>query len=92
MRWMVTPYFAVSRFEEFPEHPQKAVVVDMFSKDVCQYGMIDIIEAAFDVSFDEPFGPCPGFVYLGEGRMASPLRSETVGSVRKLGFVICFKY
>jgi site-specific DNA recombinase len=44
MRWVVTPYFAVSRFEEFPEHPQKAVVVDMFSKDVCQYGMIDIIE------------------------------------------------
>jgi hypothetical protein len=50
------------------------------------------IEAGLDVPFDEPFGPCPGFVYLGEGRMASPLRSETVGSVRKLGFVICFKY
>jgi len=56
---VVRPFFAVSRFQESFDKSQEAVIVDVFSKDVHQYGVIDIIETSFDVAFDEPFGPCP---------------------------------
>ena len=52
--------------------------MDIFSKDGHQGVAIDIIEATFDVSFDEPFSPFPRLVDVDEGRMASLFRSEAV--------------
>src|SRR5262245_11475425 len=43
-RWVVCPFFAVSRFQGSFDQPQEAVVVDVFSEKVHQEGMVDIIE------------------------------------------------
>ena len=77
-RWVVGPFFAVSRFQGSFDQPQEAVVLDVFSENVHQDGMVDISETPFDVSFDEPLGPLPDLVDLFEGRVASPVRSESV--------------
>src|SRR5262245_48864414 len=50
------------------------------------------IEASLDVPFDEPFGPCPRVVDFGQGRLASPFRSESVAVSRELWFIIGFQY
>ena len=73
-----TPPFAVSRLQGSFNQPQEAVVLDVFLQDVHQDGVIDIIEASFDVSFNKPFRPYPNVMYFGEGCLASPLRSESV--------------
>ena len=65
--------------------------MDVFSEDVHKDGMIDIIKTPFDISFDEPFGPLPYFVYFGKGRLASPFRSESVAVFRELWFVVRFQ-
>jgi hypothetical protein len=49
------------------------------------------IETALDVAFDEPFGPVPCIMDFCEGRMASPVRSETMAMVRKLGLIVSLK-
>ena len=54
---MVGPLFTVSRLQGSFDQSQEAIVSDVFSEDMHQDGMINIIEASFDVSFDEPFGP-----------------------------------
>ena len=45
-RWVVFPFFAVSRFQGSFDQPQEAVVVDVFSENVHQEGMVDIIEGS----------------------------------------------
>jgi hypothetical protein len=75
---VVCPFFAVSRLQGSFNQPQEAVVLDVFLKDVPQDGMVDIIEASFDVSFNKPFSPYPNVAYFGEGCLASPFRSESV--------------
>ena len=46
MRWVECPLFAVSCFQGTLDQPQEAVVLDVFTKDVCQDGVIDIIEGS----------------------------------------------
>src|SRR5437867_8938133 len=53
--------------------------------------MIDIIVASLDISFYEPLRPWPVFLYSFEGRVASPARSESMGMVGELWFVVCFQ-
>ena len=50
-----------------------------------------MIQATFDVAFDIPPCPCPGFTDRGEGSGASSVWPETVGLLRKLWVVIGFQ-
>lgn len=63
------------------------MVADVFSQDVHEDGVSDVVEASLDVSFEEPCGPYPYVVYCGSGRMASPFRSASVAVVRAVWFV-----
>ena len=85
---MVGPCFAVSCLEGSFDQPQEAVVADIFSKDVHQEVVIDILETALDVAFDESFGPVPCLMDFCQGRLASPFRSEAMAMVRKLGLIV----
>src|SRR5713101_7044607 len=67
---------------------QTTIVVDVFSKNVHQDVVIDILEATLDVSFDEPFGPVPCVMDFCQGRLASLFRSETMAVVRKLWLIV----
>jgi len=62
--------------------------VDIFSKDVHQEVVIDMLETALDVAFDEPCGPVPCLMDFCQGRLASPFRSETMAMVRTLGLIV----
>lgn len=53
--------------------------------------MVDVIEASFDISFDEPLRAVPSMLDSGQGRMATMLRTETVGVLAKLRLVVCFQ-
>ena len=75
---MVGPCFAVPRLQGSFDQSQEAVVLDLCLQDVHQDGVVDIIEASFDVSFNKPFSPYPNVMYFGEGCLASPFRSESV--------------
>jgi hypothetical protein len=50
-----------------------------------------MIQTTLDVSFDKPCGPLPYVMYVYEGRLASPFRSESVAMFRKLWFVVRFQ-
>src|SRR5262249_12577594 len=89
--WMVGPCFAVSRLQGSCDQSQEAIVADVCSKDVHEDGMIEVVEASFDVAFDKPFRPYPHVMYCGEGRLASPVRSEAVAVFRELSFVVRFQ-
>jgi len=54
------------------------MVVDVLAEDVHQEGVVDVIQAAFDVACDEPLRAHPGLDDLVEGWVASPLRSASV--------------
>ncbi len=88
---MVGPVFAVSRLQGSFDQSQKAIVVDVFSKNVPQDVVIDILEATLDVSFDEPFRPVPCVMDFCQGRLASPFRSETMAVVRELWLIVGFQ-
>src|SRR4030095_6402496 len=49
------------------------------------------IQTPFDVSFDEPLGPLPDLVDLFEGRVASPVRSESVAMFGEWWFIVGFQ-
>jgi hypothetical protein len=87
---VVSPLLAVTRFQGTFDQSDEPIVLDVFSKDVCQDGVVDVVETPFDISFDEPLGPWPELVYFFEGRVASPARSESVGVVGELWFVLNF--
>ena len=75
---MVCPFLAVSCFQGSFDQPQEAIVLDVFSEDVHQDVVIDVIVTTLDVSFDKPLGPCPCFMDIYQGRLASLVRSESV--------------
>ena len=75
---MVGPFFAVACLQGVFNQSKESIVLNAFSEDVHQGVVLDILETTLDVSFDEPFGPHPNIVYFGEGRLASPFRSESV--------------
>ena len=76
--WVAWPCFAVSRFPGSCAHSQEAMVVDVLAEDVHQEGVVDVIQAAFDVACDEPLRAHPGLDDLVAGWVASPLRSASV--------------
>ena len=53
--------------------------------------MRQAIEARFDVAFNEPIYPMPGFANLPESRMAPPFRSKSVREVAEGRFKVAFK-
>jgi hypothetical protein len=75
---MVGPFFAVARFQGTFDQSDKSIILDVFSEDVDQNGVIDIIETPFDIPFNKPLRPWPEFVNFVKGRVASPARSEAV--------------
>jgi len=75
---MVGPFFTVARFQGTFDQSDKPIILDVFSEDVDQNGVIDIIETPFDIPFNKPLRPWPEFVNFVKGRVASPARSEAV--------------
>jgi site-specific DNA recombinase len=57
---VVVPLFEVSRLEQVPHQVQEAVIVDLLAEDRQQSRMIDVVEASFDITLDEPDRPSPG--------------------------------
>jgi hypothetical protein len=57
---------------------EESIVFDISGEDFQQHMMINIVEAPFDVTFDEPFGSFPTVMDLFESGMATPVWPETM--------------
>src|SRR5262245_7589655 len=90
-RGVIGPDFTVSCLEECFNESYKAIIIDAFSQDGEQDGVIDVIETPFDISFNKPLRSGPGLMDLGQSRVASCVRSKSVGGSRKLRVVIGFQ-
>ena len=53
--------------------------------------MVKAPEAVGDVSLNEPGCPGPVIDHFGQGSVAAPAGTETVGPARELGLVICLQ-
>ena len=53
--------------------------------------MVDVVEKAFDVSFNEPFAPNKSVLNHSQCGVTTPVRPESVGSVFKTAFVDGFQ-
>ena len=56
---LVPPVFEISRLKEALEQVQEAVIVDLLTDDSQQDAVVDVVEAPFDVSLDEPLRSRP---------------------------------
>jgi hypothetical protein len=56
---MVLPVLPIPRFEQVREQPEESVIVDISSDGRQEDRMVDVVEAALDVSLDEPDRPFP---------------------------------
>jgi hypothetical protein len=56
---MVLPVLHVPRFEQVRQQPKEPVIVDIPSDGRQEDRMVDVVEAALDVSLDEPDRPFP---------------------------------
>ena len=53
--------------------------------------VVDVVEAPFDVSLDEPAGSRPGSCHLAQGGVTTPVGPKAVGMVGKLRLVVGFQ-
>src|SRR5262245_30247556 len=88
---MEVPVFAVSCLQNSCDQPQKAVVADIFLKNIHQDVTVDVIETTLDVSFNEPFGPVPCIMDFCQDRLTSPAQSEPMTVLGKLWFIVYLK-
>ena len=89
---MVHPVFHVSRLEEFPNQPYKVLIFDSAAEDVHQHMVVDVVKAAFNISFHKPRDPSESLFDLHKRRMAAPIRSESVGVRRESVLIDTFQY
>lgn len=73
------------------DQDQKAVVVEPLAEDRQQDRVVDVIEASFDISFDEPFRTLPTIVDGLQGGPAAAIRSEAVRGRAELRLAVCFQ-
>src|SRR5262249_1371894 len=88
---MVLPLLQIACFEQVLYQSQKAVIGDTLAQDRQQARMVNVVEAAFDVSLDKPLGSRPVLGYLREGGVTAASRTEAVRGVRKLRFKVGFQ-
>ena len=77
--------------QEFSNQSQEALVLDSFTQDVDHDRMVDVVEEALYVSFNEPFASCKAILNHTQCGMTASIRSKAVRSVRKTALVYGFQ-
>lgn len=80
--------FQVAGFQQLTDELEEAGIVDLLTQDTHEHGMVDGVEVVGDAPFDEPSGPRPGGLDVGEGSVAPASRTEAMAPVAELGLVL----
>ena len=72
---MVLPLFHIASFEHIFEEFEKVLVGHICPDQLENVLVVQIVEAAFDVSLDKPFDPFPLFLDLFQGGVTASARS-----------------
>ena len=88
---IIFPFFQISCLQETFDQVQESAIVDRFSEYRQQDPVVDVVEASFDVSLDEPFRTCPYVMDFGKGCLTAFVASEAVRVSAELGLEVCFQ-
>ena len=89
---MVNPVLHVSGFQKFPNQADKVLIFDSSAENINKNMVVNIVKTAFDVALNEPFHPCKSLFDLQKCRVATPVRSESVGMGGESTLVNTFQY
>ena len=88
---VIHPVLQIPGFQELPNQPEKAFILDALCKNVNHYIMVNIVEEAFDVSLYKPFDTCKVHLYLTQRRMTAMIWTKAVRRFRKAALIDCFQ-
>src|SRR5262249_41881195 len=88
---VVAPLFQIAGGEEMPDEAEETLILDLFSQDRQEPLVVEGVEAARDVSLDEPGGSLPFPSDLAERGVTASSWAEAVGVVAELGLVVSFQ-
>jgi hypothetical protein len=75
---VIPPVFQISRLEQVPDQPEKALIKDVLAENRHQHLMIEVVETAADIPFDEPRCSPPVVVDLSQCSVTATIRPESM--------------